>query len=88
MPNIPKWGELNGATLGLKYNISSFLLINDFEAVSYGLLIVDDTDLIQLNNIPIEPTKIRGVIGPGTGLGHSVIFNNPFVEDGITVLAS
>lgn len=43
MPNILKWGELNGTTLALKYNISYFSLINDFEAISYGLLIVDDS---------------------------------------------
>jgi glucokinase len=41
MPNIPKWGQLNGTLLAQKYNLSQFLLINDFEAASYGLLIVE-----------------------------------------------
>lgn len=60
-----------------KLNISQFLFINDFEAVSYGLLIVDDKEFVNLNNKTIDGTKIRGVIGPGTGLGHSIILNNP-----------
>lgn len=88
MPNIPKWGQLSGQLLAGKYNISSFLLINDFEAASYGLLIVDESEMVQLNGRKMQPEKIRGVIGPGTGLGHSIIFNNKFVEDGITVLPS
>lgn len=28
------------------------------------------------------------MIGPGTGLGHSIIVSNEFVEDGIMVLPS
>jgi glucokinase len=32
--------------------------------------------MISLNGKSIDLMKLRGVIGPGTGLGHSILFNN------------
>jgi glucokinase len=47
-------------------------LINDFEALAYGLDLVEDSDVIQLHD-----GKPRGnvklVCGPGTGLGLSAL---------------
>src|SRR5262249_23217855 len=47
-------------------------LINDFEALAYGLDLIEDSDVIQLND-----RKPRGdvklVCGPGTGLGLSAL---------------
>jgi glucokinase len=71
-----------------KFGIKDFKFINDFEAISYGLLTVSDDRIVQLNNKPIDESKIRGVIGPGTGLGHSVILKNDASEDNIRVLPS
>ena len=79
MPNIPKWGKIDGAKLAPLYNLSSFLIINDFEAASYGLLIIDKNQFVKLNDLDADSDKIRGVIGPGTGLGHSIILRNNFV---------
>jgi glucokinase len=78
MPNIPKWGKIDGNNLAPLYNLSSFFFINDFEAASYGLLIINKNHLVKLNGLNADSDKIRGVIGPGTGLGHSIILNNKF----------
>jgi glucokinase len=72
----------------VKFNVTEFLLINDFEAASYGLMLVDDSEFVELNDKPINPAKLRGVIGPGTGLGHSVIFNSGQTSSNILVLPS
>lgn len=49
MANAPQWGRIYGKELGDAVNISDLKLINDFEAVSYGLLLLKDDDLIYLN---------------------------------------
>ncbi len=49
MGNAPQWGRIYGKQLGDALNISDFKLINDFEAASYGLLLLKESDLISLN---------------------------------------
>jgi glucokinase len=78
MANAPQWGRMVGKDLGQSLNISYFRFINDFEAASYGLLLLKDDDLMPLNGKKIIESKTRGVIGPGTGLGNSVLFNAPY----------
>jgi glucokinase len=58
--------------------ISHFVFLNDFIAVSFGLLLLPEDNFISLNGLKINPKNTRGVLGPGTGLGNSIIYSSPF----------
>jgi glucokinase len=47
--NVPKWGKLNAYDLGTSLNIKYFSFLNDFEAASYGVLLVPDEEFVSLN---------------------------------------
>ena len=49
MANVRKWGVIDGDKLGKTLNIHKFILMNDFEANSYGILLVPDEDFVSLN---------------------------------------
>jgi len=51
MANVPKWGNLVGESLGVSLKIKHFRFINDFEAASYGVLLVPKEDFISLNGL-------------------------------------
>lgn len=78
MSNVKKWGKLNGEVLGKDLGIKEFYFINDFIANSFGLLLMKENNFISLNGKKMDENKIRGVLGPGTGLGNSVIYKAPF----------
>lgn len=42
MANVRKWGVIDGDKLSQQLNIPTFKLMNDFEANSFGLLLVPD----------------------------------------------
>ncbi|GIL63494.1 hypothetical protein Vafri_17547 [Volvox africanus] len=44
-------------------------LLNDFEAVGYGIPALEPEDLVTLNQAPVVPKAPKVVMGPGTGLG-------------------
>ncbi|PNH10636.1 Glucokinase [Tetrabaena socialis] len=44
-------------------------LLNDFEAVGYGIPVLQPEDLITLNDVPVHLKAPKVVMGPGTGLG-------------------
>lgn len=51
-------------------------IINDFVANGYGILELEEKDIITLNYVP-KSTRLNGpiaVIGPGTGLGEALLF--------------
>jgi glucokinase len=74
MANVPKWQTIDANKLGENLKIKYFSFINDFEAASYGVLIVPETDFISLNGKKVNEAKLRGIMGPGTGLGNSTIY--------------
>lgn len=74
MANVPKWGTLDGEELSKTLNIAHFRFINDFEAASYGVLLVPETDFVPLNGKQADENKLRGIMGPGTGLGNSTLY--------------
>lgn len=43
------WPLVDGNAIGKALNIKPFILINDFQAVAYGILGLSENDLIQLN---------------------------------------
>ena len=49
MANVRKWGVIDGDEISKNLNITTFKLMNDFEANSYGLLLVPDEDFVSLN---------------------------------------
>ena len=59
--------------LASRFGARSTKLINDFEAVSCSLPLIDPVDLLQIGGpeftYPNERDFTMGVIGPGTGLG-------------------
>ena len=69
--NLP-W-RLNSNELAGKLGIPDFALINDFQAIGYGIEQLGATDLVTLQAGEVVPQGIRAVIGAGTGVGHAVL---------------
>lgn len=78
LANVKKWGTIDGNELKNKLKMRDFVIINDFSANSYGLLVMKEDNFVSLNGFDINPSETRGVFGPGTGLGNSIIFSAPF----------
>lgn len=78
MANVPKWGVMDGNELGVNLKIKDFKFINDFEAVSYGILLLSKDQFISINQKDVDEQKVRGILGPGTGLGNSLLYTTPF----------
>ena len=74
LSNVVKWGKLDGAELGKQLNIPHFRFLNDFEAASYGVLTIDKDEFVSINDLPVRDDKMRGILGPGTGLGNSTLY--------------
>jgi len=67
MTNTP-W-EVDGSALEKEFGIK-FALMNDFEAVGYGVPALDPvTDMVTLNRGVTKDMAPKVVMGPGTGLG-------------------
>jgi glucokinase len=49
MANVSKWGTLDGYKLGENLKIKYFNFINDFEAASYGVLLLPESEFVSLN---------------------------------------
>jgi glucokinase len=71
------WKLLDTARLETELGIKHVSLINDFAAVSYGVLALQENDLytVQMGK-PLKSSPI-GVIGAGTGLGEGFLVPTP-----------
>ena len=69
--NLP-W-ELDSEGLVSQFGIGKLRLINDFQAVGYGIEILGAEDFCQLQPGEPQPHGVRAVIGAGTGLGHGIL---------------
>eukprot|EP00775_Hariotina_reticulata_P002657 gene2657-2956_t len=49
-------------------------VLNDFEAVGYGIPALGPDDMVALNDAPMVPKAPKVVMGPGTGLGAAQLF--------------
>lgn len=65
--NLP-W-ELHSLRLSDAIGIDKVKLINDFRAIGYGLSVLNEQDLIELQAGLVRPQAPRALIGAGTGLG-------------------
>lgn len=67
LTNLP-W-EVDADALAARFSISRVLLINDFEAVGYGIAALLPGDLLTLQPGVPQAQCVRVVVGAGTGLG-------------------
>ena len=55
--------------IGARFSIAQVNLINDFEAVRWGIAALQSTDLLTLQTGAPQTRGVRLVVGAGTGLG-------------------
>jgi len=67
--------KLQGDRISRELNIPKVSLINDFAAVGYGVLGLQDKDLVTLNVGDSEIEAPIAVIGAGTGLGQGFLIH-------------
>ena len=69
--NLP-W-RLHASQIAEKFTIPRVALINDFQAIGYGIDELTDSDLVTLQAGEPVPHGVRAVIGAGTGVGHAIL---------------
>ena len=67
LTNLP-W-VVDGDALAARFAIKRVSLINDFEAVGYGVALLQEADLLTLQAGADQAQGVRLVVGAGTGLG-------------------
>ncbi|MCF6256774.1 MAG: glucokinase [Gammaproteobacteria bacterium] len=81
--NLP-W-KLDAQQLATRHQLHCLYLINDFQAIAFGLemLAADETLLLQKGDVPTDATIApRVVIGAGTGLGQALLVWCGGIDDG------
>jgi len=74
--NLP-W-QLDTTSLSSTLNIPKVQLINDFQAIGYGIDGLTDADIRIIQTGKIQTHGVRAIIGAGTGLGTGyLIWNKP-----------
>lgn len=66
--NLP-W-QIDEASIAAEFHIPQVRLINDFQAVAYGIEALESQDLATLQAGAPQQGGVRAVIGAGTGLGE------------------
>jgi glucokinase len=66
--NLP-W-QIDGASITAEFHIPQVRLINDFQAVAYGIEALEPQDMATLQAGKPQEYGVRAVIGAGTGLGE------------------
>ena len=69
--NLP-W-EIHGPDLKRKFKFPGLRLINDFQAVGYGIEALAKKDLVVLQQVRPVRHAPRAVLGAGTGLGQGIL---------------
>ena len=69
--NLP-W-EIDGKTLAREFSFRSVRLINDFQAIGFGIEKLADDELLTLQAGQPQLHGPRAVIGAGTGLGQGIL---------------
>ena len=69
--NLP-W-EIESDGLAQTFGFPRVCLINDFEAIGYGLPMLAAADFVVLQQDDPAPRKTRALIGAGTGLGQAIL---------------
>lgn len=74
--------EINATDLEKELNVNECLLLNDWESIGYSLPLMTDKDLKAIKSGQLDNNQTCLAIGPGTGLGFSVlrfVGNTPYV---------
>lgn len=71
LTNLP-W-QIDARAIGDHFGIERLRLLNDFEAVGYGIELLAPGDLVTLQQGRPQPHAPRAVIGAGTGLGEGLL---------------
>jgi glucokinase len=73
--NLP-W-IVDGATLAKQFDIPRVKLLNDLEAMAYGVLLLrpDEVEVLNVGTPPAQ-NQALALIAAGTGLGESILFWN------------
>ncbi len=66
--NLP-W-RIDEASISAEFHIPQVRLVNDFQAVAYGIEALESQDLVTLQAGELQEFGVRAVIGAGTGLGE------------------
>lgn len=74
-----KW-NINSKTILQKTKLKSITLINDFEAIGYGINLLSGKDLVKLNRAKPLEKRVKSVIGAGTGLGKSILYFDKSIQ--------
>lgn len=81
--NLP-W-TLDAGQIEIRFGIPRVRLINDFQAVGYGIDVLGEDDLVSLQSGVEIKQGNRVIIGAGTGLGHGLLV---WQQDHYKVIAS
>jgi len=68
--------ELSGEKLAERLGFKQVELVNDFEALAWSTITLEETDLFQLGGGVAFTLATRAILGPGTGLGVSGLVHN------------
>lgn len=71
LTNLP-W-RIESDSLARAFEFPRVRLINDFQAVGYGIEVLGETDFVVLQQGEPVPHAPRAVIGAGTGLGQGIL---------------
>lgn len=66
---------INGEELAEQFKLKKVALLNDFAAISYGVLQLKESELFTLQAGEKQENSAMAVIGAGTGLGQSFLVN-------------
>ncbi len=69
--NLP-W-EIESGAYAQTFGFQRIRLINDFEAIGYGLPLLGEADMVMLQEGNPAPRAPRALIGAGTGLGQAIL---------------
>jgi glucokinase len=78
--NLPWW--LDSEALQQRFGLRRLRLINDFQAVGYGIEALGDDELVMLQVGAPRPCAPRVLIGAGTGLGQGILVWHGSEHDG------
>lgn len=63
-----------------KTGLRCVYIVNDFEVIGYGIGLIDQKHLVQVQGGAGRHHQNRAILGAGTGLGKSIMFFNTIVE--------
>ncbi len=63
-----------------KTNLESVYILNDFQVIGYGLNLLNKNDLKKIKKGKITKNENKAIIGPGTGLGKTILTYNKEID--------